>query len=283
MSKKLLVLALVLLGLQVVPVQADSLESIAVIDSGTSTELFKDNVVHEVCIVSEFTCPNGKKFMEGEGAAKIPVSNSKILNHGTRMLSIITQVNPKAKVILIRIVGIDPKGKPADYYTEDIDNALVWITKNQKKYNISVVSLSQGNTFKTCEVSNTFKKQVSLLKKVNVPVIAAAGNDGNTKQVFTPACWKEVVSVGAVTSGGTIQTYSNAKGEVDIYIPDNYTSRMLDNSIKTSVGTSNSTAALSAWWSLNKRNSFKETYDYLLSLTKPASNYLIKGAYFELG
>jgi len=283
LSKKLLVLALVLLGLQVVPVQADSLESIAVIDSGTSTELFKDNVVHEVCIVSEFTCPNGKKFMEGEGAAKIPVSNSKILNHGTRMLSIITQVNPKAKVILIRIVGIDPKGKPADYYTEDIDNALVWITKNQKKYNISVVSLSQGNTFKTCEVSNTFKKQVSLLKKVNVPVIAAAGNDGNTKQVFTPACWKEVVSVGAVTSGGTIQTYSNAKGEVDIYIPDNYTSRMLDNSIKTSVGTSNSTAALSAWWSLNKRNSFKETYDYLLSLTKPASNYLIKGAYFELG
>jgi hypothetical protein len=281
--KNSLVLALVLLGLQVVPVQADSLESIAVIDSGTSTELFKDNVVHEVCIVSEFTCPNGKKFMEGEGAANIPVSNSKILNHGTRMLSIITQVNPKAKVILIRIVGIDPKGKPADYYTEDIDNALVWITKNQKKYNISVVSLSQGNTFNTCNVSTTFKKQVSLLKKVNVPVIAAAGNDGNTKQVFTPACWKEVVSVGAVTSGGTIQTYSNAKGKVDIYIPDNYTSRMLDNSIKTSVGTSNSTAALSAWWSLNKRNSFKETYNYLLSLTKPASNYLIKGAYFELG
>ena len=283
MTKKFLVLALVLLGLQVVPVQADSLESIAVIDSGTSTELFKDNVVHEVCIVSEFTCPNGKKFMEGEGAANIPVSNSKILNHGTRMLSIITQVNPKAKVILIRIVGIDPKGKPADYYTEDIDNALVWITKNQKKYNISVVSLSQGNTFNTCNVSTTFKKQVSLLKKVNVPVIAAAGNDGNTKQVFTPACWKEVVSVGAVTSGGTIQTYSNAKGKVDIYIPDNYTSRMLDNSIKTSVGTSNSTAALSAWWLLNKRNSFQETYDYLLSLTKPASNYLIKGAYFELG
>jgi hypothetical protein len=221
--------------------------------------------------------------MEGKRAANIPVSNNKVLGHGTRMLSIITQVNPKAKVILIRIVGIDPKGKPADYYTEDIDNALVWITKNQKKYNISVVSISQGNTFNTCNVSSTFKKQVSLLKKVNVPVIAAAGNDGNTKQVFTPACWKEVVSVGAVTSGGTIQTYSNAKGKVDIYIPDNYTSRMLDNSIKTSVGTSNSTAALSAWWSLNKRNSFKETYDYLLSLTKPASNYLIKGAYFELG
>jgi hypothetical protein len=281
--KKIILLGLVLLNsVQALPTQAEPFPSITVIDSGINTSLFKDNIVYEVCIVSEFTCPNGKKFMEGEGAANIPVSNSKILNHGTRMLSVITQVNPKAKVILIRIVGIDPKGKPADYYTEDIDNALVWITKNQKKYNISVVSLSQGNTFKTCDVSTVFKKQVNLLKKVNVPVIAAAGNDGNKKPVFTPACWKEVISVGAVTSGGVIQTYSNAKGKVDIYIPDNYTSRMLDNSTKTTIGTSNSTAALSAWWLLNKRDSFKETYDYLLSLTKPASNYLIKGAYFEL-
>lgn len=283
MIKKIILLGLVLLNsVQALPTQAEPFPSITVIDSGINTSLFKDNIVYEVCIVSEFTCPNGKKFMEGEGAANIPVSNSKILNHGTRMLSVITQVNPKAKVILIRIVGIDPKGKPADYYTEDIDNALVWITKNQKKYNISVVSLSQGNTFKTCDVSTVFKKQVNLLKKVNVPVIAAAGNDGNKKPVFTPACWKEVISVGAVTSGGVIQTYSNAKGKVDIYIPDNYTSRMLDNSTKTTIGTSNSTAALSAWWLLNKRDSFKETYDYLLSLTKPASNYLIKGAYFEL-
>ena len=282
MTKKSLVLALVLLGLQVVPVQADSLESIAVIDSGTNTELFKDTILYEVCIVSEFTCPNGKKFMEGEGAANIPVSNGKILNHGTRMLSVITQVNPKARVVLIRIVGIDLKGKPAGYYTEDIDNALIWITKNQKKYNISVVSLSQGNTFKTCDVSNTFKKQVSLLKKVNVPVIAAAGNDGNKKPVFTPACWKEVVSVGAVTPEGIIQTYSNAKGKVNIYIPDNYTSLMLDNSTKNSIGTSNSTAALAGWWLLNKKATFDETLNAIMATTTEAKNEFVTGRYVRL-
>ena len=273
---------LVLLGLQVVPAQADYLESIAVIDSGTNTELFKDNILYEVCIVSEFTCPNGKKFMEGEGAANIPVSNGKILNHGTRMLSVITQVNPQAKVVVIRIVGIDPKGKPAGYYTEDIDNALIWITKNQKKYNISVVSLSQGNTFKTCDVSNTFKKQVSLLKKVNVPVIAAAGNDGNKKPVFTPACWKEVVSVGAVTPEGIIQTYSNAKGKVNIYIPDNYTSLMLDNSTKNSIGTSNSTAALAGWWLLNKKATFDETFNAIMATTTEAKNEFVTGRYVRL-
>jgi hypothetical protein len=282
-----LFLALVLLGIQAVPVQAvpvqaESPASIVVIDSGTNIDLFKKNIVYEVCIVSEFNCPNGKKFMEGTGAADIPVSTNKILGHGTRMLSVIVQVNPLAKIIPIRIVGIDSKGNPGNYYTDDIDSALKWVTKNQKKYNISIVNISQGNTFNTCDVSTTFKKQVNLLKELNVPVIAAAGNDGNKKPVFTPACWKDVVSVGAVTSNGTIQTYSNANGKVDVYIPDNYTSIMLDNSTKTIIGTSNSTAALSAWWLLNKRQSVKETYDYLLSLTKPASNYLVKGTYFDL-
>lgn len=282
MIKKSLLLALVLLGVQVVPVRAEIPESIVVIDSGTNTDLFKHSIFYEVCIVSEFTCPNGKQFMEGAGAANIPISTNKILGHGTRMMSVILTVNPKAKIIPIRIIGIDQKGNPANYYTEDIDNALIWVTKNQKKYNISVVSISQGNTFNNCDVSTTFKKQVSILKKVNVPVIAAAGNDGNKKPVFTPACWKDTISVGAVTSKGIIQTYSNAKGKVDIYISDNYTTRMLDNSKKVTIGTSNSTAALAAWWLLNKRESLKETYDYLLSLSKPANNSLVKGAYFEL-
>ena len=262
--------------------QADHPPSVVVIDSGTNTELFRDNIVYEVCIVSTFTCPNGKGFMEGEGAADIPVSTNKVLGHGTRMLSVIVQVNPVANIIPIRIVGIDSTGNPSEYYTDDIDNALLWVVKNQKKYNISAVSLSQGNTFNTCVVSPVFKKQVSILKRINVPVIAAAGNDGNKKPVFTPACWKDVIAVGAVTSNGIIQSYSNAKGKVDVYIPDSYTSKMLDNSTKLTIGTSNSTAALSAWWLLNKRESFKDTYDYLLSLTKPASNYSVKGAYFEL-
>lgn len=281
--KKLLVLALVLLGLQVVPVQADSLESIAVIDSGTNTELFKDNILYEVCIVSEFTCPNNKKFMEGKGAANIPISTNKVLRHGTYTVSVILQNNPSAKIIIIRIVGITSKGNPADYYMDDIDNALTWVVNNQKKYNISVVNLSQGNTFSTCRVSTTFKKQVQNLKKINIPVITSAGNDGNSKPVFSPGCWKETVSIGAINSVGTIQSYSNAQGKVDFYLKDNYTVTTMDGSKKDIYGTSFATASLSAWWVSNKLNSIQETYAYLKSVAKPTSNDFVKGTYLELG
>ena len=282
MIKNSLVLALVLFGLQVVPVQAESLESIAVIDSGTNTELFKDNILYEVCIVSEFTCPNGKKFMEGKGAANIPISTNKVLRHGTAVVSAILQSNPSVKIVMIRIVGIDSKENPADYYLEDIDMALSWVVKNQKKHNISVVNISQGNTFATCRISETFKKDVQTLKKRNVPVITPAGNDGNSKPVFSPGCWKETISIGAVNSLGTIQPYSNAQGKVDFYLKDNYTITTMDGSKKDTYGTSVATASLSAWWMLNNLNSIQDTYTYLKSVAKPASNDFVKGIYLEL-
>ena len=281
--KKVILLGLVLLNsVQALPTQAKPLPSIAVIDSGINTSLFKDNIIYEVCIVSEFTCPNGKKRMEGVGASNTPISTNKILSHGTSVVSAILQSNPSAKIVMIRIVGIDSKGNPADYYLEDIDMALSWVVKNQKTHNISVVNISQGNTFATCRVSETFKKDVQILKKRNVPVITTAGNDGNSKPVFSPGCWKETISIGAVNSLGTIQPYSNAQGKVDFYLKDNYTITTMDGSKKDTHGTSVATASLSAWWVLNNLNSIQDTYTYLKSVAKPASNDFVKGIYLEL-
>lgn len=283
MNKKVILIGLVLLNsVQVSPTQAEPISSIAVIDSGINTSLFKDSIVYEVCIVSEFTCPNGKQRMEGVGAANIHISTNKVLGHGTAVVSAILQNNPSAKIIMIRIVGINSKGNPADYYLEDIDMALRWVVNNQKKYNISVVNLSQGNTFSTCKASATFKKDVQTLKKVNVPVITSAGNDGNKKSVFSPGCWKETISIGAVNSVGTIQSYSNAQGKIDFYLKDNYTVTTMDGSKRNIYGTSFATASLSAWWASNKLSSIQDTYEYLKSVAKPASNDFVKGTYIEL-
>lgn len=48
------------------------------------------------------------------------------------------------------------------------------------------------------------------------------------KPVFSPGCWKETISVGAVDSVGTIQSYSNAQGKIDFYLKDNYTVTTMD-------------------------------------------------------
>lgn len=261
MNKKVILLGLVLLNsVQALPTQAESLPSIAVIDSGINTSLFKDSIIYEVCIVSEFTCPNGKQKMEGIGAANTPISTNKVLGHGTAIVSAILQNNPSAKIIMIRIIGINSKGNPADYYLEDIDMALRWVVNNQKKYNISVVNISQGNLFSTCRVSATFKNDVQTLKKINVPVITAVGNDGNNKPVWSPGCWKDTISVGAKNLNGTVKPYSNSKGKVDFYVNDDYSVTTMDGSTKQTYGTSISTAVVSAWWSLQEKNNYDLTY-----------------------
>jgi hypothetical protein len=43
-----------------VPAHAETSPTIAVIDTGTNTSLFTNNIAYEVCIVSSYTCPNGK-------------------------------------------------------------------------------------------------------------------------------------------------------------------------------------------------------------------------------
>ena len=160
--------------------------------------------------------------------------------------------------------------------------ALSWVVKNQKTHNISVVNVSQGNTFSTCRVSATFKKDVQTLKRKNVPVITSAGNDGNNKAVFSPGCWKETVSVGAVNSVGTIQSYSNAKGKVDFYLKDEITITSMDGGTKNTHGTSIAAATLSGWWVLNKLESFQSTYDYLMLMAQTASNDLVEGKFVDL-
>ena len=117
MKKVLLAIAL-LVGLAT-PVHADQPQSIAVIDSGVVTSQFP-NIITEVCILEYSMCPNGKAQMEGVGAANIVPSTNTTLTHGTEMLSIISKVNPNAKLIPIRIVGVTPEGYPYLYSNDAV-------------------------------------------------------------------------------------------------------------------------------------------------------------------
>jgi hypothetical protein len=178
-------------------VSADTPPSIAVIDVGTNSSLFTNSIATEVCIISSYKCPNGKLFMEGPGAANISVTSDKAINHGTQMLSVVTMVNPSAKIIPIRIAGITPNGNLGLYSLDDVKAALDWIITNRVKYNIAVVSLSQGRIFTNCKVPAGMAAQIATLKAAQVPVITAVGNDANRTTVMAPACLTDTVAVGA--------------------------------------------------------------------------------------
>lgn len=89
--------------------------TLAILDTAldTSLPIFKDRVVHEVCVLDWNTCPNGKNFMEGPGASVIPISvmSKPEFNHGTQMASAALLSNPDLKIVFIRIIGANGNGK----------------------------------------------------------------------------------------------------------------------------------------------------------------------------
>ena len=301
--KKLLA-AVSILGLSVsvlvvagAPVVADTPPSIAIIDNGTNSTLYSSSIATEVCILTSFNCPNGKLFMEGAGAANLPATTNKDFSHGVEMLSIIVRVNPAAKVIPIRIVGMTPNGNPRLYSLDDVKAALDWVIANRIKYNIAVVSLSQGKVFANCKVPAGMAAQVATLKAAQVPLITSVGNDGNHTAVFSPACLTDTVAVGATdnpdpSSKGLpydpkaapyIARYSNgAQGQTDFFLNARWYARQLDGSMRFIVGTSNATAALSGYWLLNRKATFDETYAAILAGTSAAKNEFQTGRYVTI-
>jgi hypothetical protein len=294
---KKLILVLAVLASSVVPAHAETPPTIVVIDTGTNTSLFKDSIVYEVCLVSSFTCPNGKLTMEGTGAANIPVSTNKALNHGTQMVSLVLRFNPTAKIIPIRIVGISSTGMPGFYSLEDVQAALNWVVANRVKHNIAVVSLAQGAVFTGCKVPTGMAANIAALKAENVPLITAVGNNSNRKDVFSPACLTDTVSVGATdnpwpgsqpieynpNASPYIARYSNgAQGQTDFFLNGRWNAMQLNGTTKFTTGTSGATAAFAGWWLLNRKATFNETFNALMGTTIDAKNEFQTGKYVRL-
>jgi len=294
---KKLILVLAVLASSVVPAHANTPETIVVIDNGTNTSLFPNNIAYEVCLVSTFKCPNGKMSMEGTGAANLPASTDRQLNHGTQMISVILRVNPSAQIIPIRIVGVTPNGLQSLYSLDDVQKALNWVVANRVKFNISAVSLAQGKIFANCKVPAGMSANITALKAAQVPVFAAAGNDGNKTAVFSPACLPDAISVGATdnpwpgmeaieydkNATPTISRYSNgATGQVDFYLNGRYNATMLNGTTKFTVGTSNATAALAGWWLLTKKGTYDETLAEIQQSTVEISGNGVSGKYVRL-
>ena len=298
MKKLIIALFVSALTVSTVPaVVADTPPTIAVIDVGTNSSLFTNAIATEVCVISSYKCPNGKLFMEGPGAANIAITTNKEVNHGTQMLSIVTMVNPSAKIIPIRIAGINPNGNLALYSLEDVKAALDWVIANRIKYNIAVVSLSQGRIFANCKVPVGMAAQIATLKAAQVPVITAVGNVGNHTTVMAPSCLTDTVAVGAtdnpypgvqpiaydVKAVPYIARYSNgAQGQTDFFLNARWYTLQLDGTKRFTVGTSNATAALSGYWLLNRKATFDETFASILSNTTKIKNEFQSGSFVTI-
>lgn len=243
--------------------QAATPKTLVIIDSGIAADLpwVQQMIVDEACFIEYGKCPNGQSAMFGKGAASLDVARikHKAMSHGTQMASVAYEIDPSAKLVMIRIVGMSEKGFANSYTTRAVTKALNWVNENAERLNVGAVSLSVGRSYKeaSCPIEAELQAQVRNLLTRNIPVIAATGNGSNKVKVDYPACVPEVIAVGATDRRYTVRAIqgwvypimlmSNQGLDLDLYALGRYTTTDAFGQKSVSMGTSSATAAFATY------------------------------------
>jgi len=181
---------------------------------------FSKNILLELCILEWATCPNGQKFMQGKGAAKLTgsflVNNG--FNHGTQMVSAAVRTNPNLNVIFIRIVGNSSSGARLRTGPTTLALVLQWISQNKDLFNIQAAAIAQGHhnllsLTNYCPQENMVEGILNKLSDQGVPIFFPAGNTGDKSRVDWPACYPSSMTIGALNLNREIADYSNIDSE----------------------------------------------------------------------
>ncbi len=120
--------------------------------------------------------------------------------HGTHVSGIaaangtINGVAPDARIIIIKACN-----SSGSCFDDAIKSGINWCVNNATLFNISVISMSLGAGLNTnyCN-SDPLAANINNATRNNIPVVVAAGNDGNTTGISAPACVENASAIGSI-------------------------------------------------------------------------------------
>ena len=195
---------------------------VAVVDTGTDVNhpFIAGRPVLEACFSSR--CPNGGRRMVGRGAAR-PVAS-----HGTHVAGIalgrgeeMAGVAPEAGLIAINVFS--GSGGRARASNSTVLGALDWLIRVARtgRVRIASINMSLGSPVhrsRPCR-DRIYELAVRLLAREGVVIVAAAGNEGQSRGISHPACVHGIVSVGAIDKDAEVADFSNSAPILDILAP----------------------------------------------------------------
>lgn len=231
---------------------------LVIIDTGIDARFpnYDKHIVHEVCIMFWYSCPNGTDYQEGKGSATL---SSALLTypgfeHGTQMARVATLTNPNLEIVFMRIIGNNARGARLPTSDSTVDKALEWIITNASKHNIGAVAMSQGHhnlssSTRYCPSTPQIEKKIIALKMMNIPIFLPTGNSSDKSRIDWPACIPASIAVGSVDIKDQITKFSNMdRNLTDFYVLGEIKDVRPDGTTRNYSGTSVSAQVAAAGW-----------------------------------
>lgn len=265
------------------PVQAATPKTLAIIDTGVdiSHPAIKNNIMYEVCISYNNSCPNKTNFQEGAGSATVTPAmyvNSQ-WNHGTAVASAAVQANSDIQIIEIRCASLVNASGYIGCNNDMLISANSWILANKDKFNIGAVVAPIGTYNIVCNTSASYVPSINKLINANVAVLYPTGNDFKYTAISNPACLPGVLAISAIDDKNRLALYANYSPRVDFAAPGNLNIAVPGGTYKSNYGTSLSVAYFgSAWIKIaNVKNlSYTDQYNLIKKTSDPYTNIMVK-------
>jgi subtilisin family serine protease len=197
---------------------------IAILDTGVQTDHpdLEGAVLHEECFCSGTApgvpcCPGRMARASGPGSARslhvhgihvagIALSRGRVAPSG---------VAPSARLVSVRVLSDQNRGQLSDWVA-----GLDWVLAERpdvRAVNMSLASdalLAEGCEIECrgrplCALNILFAAAIDALRARGTLVFVAAGNNGTTNTLASPACVSNAISVGAVDAEDRVARFSN--------------------------------------------------------------------------
>jgi len=213
-----------------------------------------------------------ENLLTGKNMIKPNLSPHDDNGHGTHVTGILVAndneigmvgVCPKAKVIPIKVLDKNGNG--------DMSNVAAGINWAVEQ-GCDLIAMSLGAPFKVQQV----RKAIQNAEAAGVITFCAAGNAGNTQELYYPANYPETIAIGAIDKNFNRANFSNTGQNLDFMAPGvDIFSTVPDNWYATLSGTSMAcpfavgvAALLLSYFKKNKKANIKNSEEFRVLLRK---------------